>query len=70
MHLQESKALSSGIKKTIKYQVTNLFIFTGLSTSNNQINQLATSSLVRPTKIWAFTIPIGGLGSFTDFHQV
>ena len=55
-----AKALSSGISKTIEYQVTNLFTFSNLSTTNNSINQLITSSLVRPTRIWVFAVPSGG----------
>jgi len=35
-----AKALSTGISKTMEYQVTNLFTFSNLSTSNNSINQL------------------------------
>jgi len=60
-----AKALSSGISKTIEYQVTNLFTFSNLSTTNNSINQLITSSLVRPTRIWVFAVPSGGLNSYT-----
>jgi len=57
------KALSSGISKTIEYQVTNLFTFSNLSTTNNSINQLITSSLVRPCRVWIFCAPSGGLNS-------